>query len=58
MKIEEVEFAQKIGNTVILKLKDKHGIFRKHYHRYKTEEKAEKMYQIFNKEIEGDYDNN
>jgi len=58
MKIIEEEFAQRIGNTVILKLKDKHGIFRKHYHRYKTEEKAEIMYQIFKKAIEAGYDNN
>lgn len=53
MKIERIEFVQRIGNTVILDLKEKDGTFKKHYHRYKTEEKAEYMYQIFKKAIEG-----
>lgn len=47
MKIERVEFAQRIGKTVILDLKEKDGSFKKHYHRYKTEEKAKAMFDIF-----------
>ncbi len=46
MKIERVEFAQLIGNTVKVQLKDEYGIFRNHWHRYKTPEKAEYMYQV------------
>ncbi len=53
MGIERVEFVQKIGNTVKLQLKHKDGTWKNHYHRYKTPEKAEKMYQIFKKAIEG-----
>ena len=52
MRIVETEFAQRIGTTVILKLRDKDGKFRKHYHRYKSEDKAEIMYQIYKKAIE------
>ena len=49
--IEEIEFAQRIGTTVKLHLKEEDGSFKNHYHRYKTEEKAEHMYQIFRKAI-------
>jgi len=49
--IEQVEFAQRIGNTVKLHLKEKDGTFKNHYHRYKTEDKAEYMYQIFKQAI-------
>lgn len=51
MKIEPVEFAQRIGTTVKLHLREEDGTFKNHYHRYKTEEKAEYMYQIFKREI-------
>lgn len=46
MEIERVEFAQLIGNTVKVQLKDKDGNFKNHYHRYKTPEKAKYMYQV------------
>lgn len=46
IKIERVEFAQLIGDTVIVQLKEKDGTFKNHYHRYKTPEKAEYMYQV------------
>lgn len=52
MKIEQCEFAQRIGNTVILNLKEQDGRFKKHYHRYKNEYKAEYMLNVFGKEIE------
>lgn len=54
MKIEPVEFAQRIGTTVKpvkLHLREEDGTFKNHYHRYKTEEKAEYMYKIFKKSI-------
>ena len=47
MKIERIEFVQRIGKTVILDLKEEDGSFKKHYHRYKTEEKAMVMYEVF-----------
>lgn len=49
--IQECEFAQRLGNVVKLRLKDKDGKFRNHWHRYKTEEKAEMMFDIFSKDI-------
>lgn len=49
--IKECEFAQRIGNVVKLRLRDKDGKFRNHWHRYKTEEKAEMMFDIFSKAI-------
>lgn len=52
MKIEQCESAQRIGNTVILNLKERNGTFKKHYHRYKSENKAEYMLRVFGKEIE------
>lgn len=52
MKIEQCEFAQRIGNTVILNLEEQDGTFKKHYHRYKNEDKAEYMLNVFGKEIE------
>lgn len=54
MKITETEFVWIIGNTVKLHLKEKDGTFKNHYHRYKTKEKAEVMYQIFKRAIEND----
>ena len=53
-RIIETEFAQRIGKTVKLHLKEKDGTFKNHYHRYKTEEKAEHMYEIFKKAINND----
>ena len=52
MKIEQCESAQRIGNTVILNLKEQDGTFKKHYHRYKNEDKAEYMLNVFGKEVE------
>lgn len=52
MKIEQCESAQRIGNTVILNLREQDGTFKKHYHRYKNEDKAEYMVKVFGKEIE------
>lgn len=52
--IEECEFAQRLGNVVKLRLQDKDGRFRNHWHRYKTEEKAEMMFNIFSKAIVAD----
>lgn len=49
--IEECEFAQLLGRTVVLRTKDKDGKFRTHYHRYKTVEKAEVMFNIFGNAI-------
>jgi len=49
--IQECEFAQRLGNVVKLRLQDKDGKFRNHWHRYKTEEKAEMMFDIFSKAI-------
>lgn len=51
MKIERVEFAQLMGNTVKVQLKEKDGTFKNHYHRYKTPEKAEYMYEVKWKDI-------
>ena len=52
MAIGQCEFAQRIGNTVILNLKEQDGTFKKHCHRYKNEDKAEYMLGVFGKEIE------
>jgi hypothetical protein len=49
--IQECEFAQRLGNVVKLRLQEKDGTFKNHYHRYKTEEKAEMMFNIFGKAI-------
>ena len=48
-KIVEEEFAQRIGRTVKLHLREADGSFKNHYHTYKTEEKAEYMLQVFKK---------
>jgi hypothetical protein len=50
--IEECEFIQIIGNTVKMRLQERDGSFKNHYHRYKTREKAERMYNIFSKSVE------
>lgn len=50
--IRECEFAQRIGNTVKLKLRDPDGVLRSHYHRYKTENKAKLMLVIYGQAIE------
>lgn len=47
----ECEFAQRIGNTVKLHLKEPDGSFKNHYHRYKTENKAKLMVVIFGQAI-------
>ena len=52
--IEECEFVQLIGNTVKMRLKEKDGKFRNHYHHYKTKEKALMMYNIFSIAVEGE----
>lgn len=49
--IEECEFAQLMGTTVKLRLKSEDGVFRNHYHKYKSVEKAEAMYNIFSRAI-------
>lgn len=49
--IEECEFAQRIGATVKLRLKEPDGSFKNHYHRYKTEDKAKLMVVIFGQAI-------
>lgn len=49
--IKECEFIQRIGCTVKMRLQEKDGSFKDHYHRYKTEEKAAYMYQVFSKVI-------
>lgn len=49
--IQECEFAQRLGNVVKLRLQEEDGTFKNHYHRYKTEEKAEMMFGIFSKAI-------
>lgn len=49
--IVECEFAQRIGNTVKLHLKEPDGSFKNHYHRYKTEDKAKLMVVIFGQAI-------
>lgn len=51
MKIERVEFAQLMGNVVKVQLKEKDGTFKNHWHRYKTPEKAEYMYEVKWKDI-------
>ena len=48
-KIVEEEFAQRIGRTVKLHLKEPDGSFKNHYHHYKTEEKAQAMLESFEK---------
>lgn len=53
-KITECEFAQRLGNVVKLRLRDKNGEFKNHYHRYKTEEKAKTMYKVFSEAIEAE----
>lgn len=50
--IEECEFIQIIGNTVKMRLQERDGSFKNHYHRYKTQAKAMRMYDIFSYEIE------
>lgn len=50
--IQECEFAQRLGNVVKMRLRDKDGKFRNHWHRYKTEEKAEMMFKIFGKAVQ------
>lgn len=50
--IRECEFAQRIGKTVKLRLQDPDGVFRDHYHRYKSEDKAKMMLAIFGKAVE------
>lgn len=49
MRIVEEEFAQRIGRTVKLHLKEPDGSFKNHYHHYKTEEKAQAMLELFEK---------
>ena len=51
MEISECEFAQRIGNTVKLRLKDPDGVFRNHYHRYKSESKAKLMLVIYGQAV-------
>jgi hypothetical protein len=52
MIIEE-EFVSLYGRTVKLHLKQSDGSFKNHYHHYKTEEKAKKMYLVFLASIGG-----
>lgn len=47
IRIIEEEFASLYGRTVKLHLKEADGSFKNHYHHYKTEEKARKMYESF-----------
>lgn len=49
--IERTEFCQRIGNTVILTLKEPDGTFKRHYHRYKTEAKAQAYYEWWATEL-------
>lgn len=51
-RIVEEEFAQRIGRTVKLHLREADGSFKNHYHTYKTEEKAEHMLKVFQKGID------
>lgn len=46
-RIIEEEWASLYGRTVKLHLKEADGSFKNHYHHYKTEEKARKMYERF-----------
>ena len=50
--IKECEFIQRLGKTVKMRLKNEDGSFSNHYHRYKTEEKAEMMFKIFSKAVQ------
>lgn len=52
MSIERTEFVQRIGNKVKLQLKHNDGSFKNHWHIYKTEEKAKRMYEWFKEAIE------
>lgn len=54
-RIERIEFIQLIGNTVLMQLKHKDGQFKNHYHRYKTREKAESMYEWWRPSFECGY---
>lgn len=49
--ISECEFCQLSCTTVKLRTYW-NGKFRTHYHRYKTREKAERMYSIFARSVE------
>ena len=49
--ITETEFIQRIGNVVKLHLQEPDGTFKNHYHRYKTEEKAQYYYEVFKRGI-------
>lgn len=53
-KIVEEEFAQRIGRTVKLHLREPDGSFKNHYHHYKTEEKAQAMLELFEKGLNVD----
>lgn len=49
--IKECEFAQRLGNVVKLRLRGEDGKFRNYWHRYKTEEKAKIMFDLFSKVV-------
>lgn len=49
--IKKCEFAQRIGATVKLHLKEPDGSFKNHYHRYKMEDKAKLMVVIFGQAV-------
>ena len=49
--IKECEFAQRIGNTVKLRLQEPDGSYKNHYHHYRSENKAKLMLVIYGQAI-------